>query len=297
MAMSLRTKEYFIIEAIKSIRRNGLMSIASISTVAVSLLVLAMFAILVLNINNMTKTLETQVQISVYMKDSADAKKLEQVSTQIYQIPGVKKVTFIDKKTALADFKQRLGDQKSLLDSLGEANPLPNSFDVQVDKPEHLRPIAAQISEISDVEDTKFGQETIEPLFKLTNFIRIGGIILIAFLAFATLFIIANTIRLTVFARRKEVNIMKYVGATDWFIRWPFIIEGMFLGLIGSAMACILISIAYSLGISKIHESLAFLPILPKQPLLTIVSVAVIVLGMAVGAMGSFISLKKFLKV
>lgn len=297
MDMSLRTKEYFITEAFRSIRRNGLMSVASISTVTVSLLVLSLFFIMVLNINNMTKTLETQVQITVYMKDTATKELLAQASDAIAEIPGVTNVTFTDKQQALDEFKVRLGDQKSLLESLGETNPLPNSFKVQVDKPERLRSVSQQIESIDTVEETKFGQETIDPLFKLTNLIRLGGIILITFLSFATLFIISNTIRLTVFARRKEVNIMKYVGATDWFIRWPFIIEGMFLGLIGAFIASILLILIYSFSISQINESLAFLPILPKQPLLSIVTILTIILGMFVGAIGSFISLKKFLKV
>ncbi len=295
--MSLRTKEYFITEAVRSIRRNGLMSLASISTVTVSLLVLSLFVIMVLNINNMTKTLETQVQITVYMKDSATKEMLSQTSDDISEITGVTSVSFLDKTAALEEFKVRLGDQKSLLDSLGGTNPLPNSFKVQVDKPENLRTVAQQIESMPNVEDTKFGQETIEPLFKLTTLIRLGGVILIAFLTFATLFIISNTIRLTVFARRKEVNIMKYVGATDWFIRWPFIIEGMFLGLLGAVVASILLYLVYSLGIAQIHASLSFLPILPKQPLLGIVTASTIILGMLVGAIGSFISLKKFLKV
>lgn len=295
--MTFRIKEYFFMEAIKSIRRNGLMSVASISTVAVALLVLSMFLVLVLNVNHMTKTIESQVQISVYMEDTAKPEQLQDAQKKISALNGVTNVKFIDKKQALEDFRKRLGEQQTLLESLGETNPLPNSFDVQVDKPENLKLVAAHINTMEHVESTRFGQETIEPLFKFTYIVRVAGIVLIIFLTLATLFIISNTIRLTVFARRKEVSIMKYVGATDSFIRWPFVIEGMLLGLLGAILSCIFINIIYSVSVTQIHASLAFLPILPKQPLLVIISLVIILLGMVIGAAGSFISLKKFLRV
>lgn len=295
--MTFRIKEYFLMEALKSIRRNGLMSVASVSTVAVALLVLAMFLTMVLNINHMTEAIESQVQISVYLEDTANADHIKDVQSKLTAIQGVTNVRFIDKKQALEEFRKRLGEQQTLLDSLGDTNPMPNSFDVQVDKPENLKIVAAHINTLEHVESTRFGQETIEPLFKFTYIVRVAGIVLIIFLTLATLFIISNTIRLTVFARRKEVSIMKYVGATDSFIRWPFVIEGMLLGLMGAIVSCIFINIIYSLAVTQIHASLAFLPILPKQPLLTIISLVTILLGMLIGAAGSFISLKKFLQV
>ncbi|WP_019879055.1 permease-like cell division protein FtsX [Succinispira mobilis] len=295
--MSLRTKEYFIREAFVSIRRNGLMSIAAISTVAISLLVLGLFLVLVFNINNMASMLESQVQITVYVKDEVSADKLTELKGQLTKITGVTKVGFTSKEQAMKDFRKRLGEQKELLDSLGDVNPLPNSFAVHVDKPENLKSIAEKIRKLENIESMRFGQEIIEQLFKVTYFIRVGGLVLIVFLTFATLFIISNTIRLTVFARRKEVSLMKYVGATDWFIRWPFLLEGMMLGLIGGVVAFVLIGIVYSIIVEQIHSTLAFMPILPKQPLLSNVSILIVFLGMTIGATGSFISLKKFLKV
>lgn len=297
MAMSLRTKEYFIREAFISIRRNGLMSVAAISTVAISLLVLGLFLVLVFNINNMASMLESQVQITVYVKDEVSNDKMTELKGQLAKLTGVTKVDFTSKEQAMKDFRKRLGDQKDLLDSLGEVNPLPNSFAVHVDKPENLKPIAEKIKKLENIESMRFGQEIIEQLFKVTYFIRVGGLVLIVFLTFATLFIVSNTIRLTVFARRKEVSLMKYVGATDWFIRWPFLLEGMILGLVGSGLACVLIGVVYSVIVEQIHSTLAFMPILPKQPLLGNVSLLIVFLGMTIGAIGSFISLKKFLKV
>lgn len=295
--MSFSTKEYFVRETYKSIRRNGFMSFASISTVAVSLLVLGMFLLIFLNTNNLAKYLESQVQISVYMQDEATDEDLSAVRKKLSSLPGVEKVTLITKEEALARFKERLGDQEQLLDSLGKDNPFPSSFDVQVDNPERIKEITPQINDLDKVETAKFGQEVVEHLFQLTKILRFGGVVLVIFLSMATLFIISNTIRLTVFARRKEVLIMKYVGATDWFIRWPFLLEGMTLGFFGAVIANILINSTYGALLSRIHATLAFLPLLPAYPLLTYVSLFLLIAGTGIGALGSYISLRKFLRV
>ena len=295
--MSYSTKEYFVKETYKSIRRNGFMSFASISTVAVSLLVLGMFLLMFLNTNHLAQQLENQIQISVYMTDTATTQDNMDVEQAIKKMPGVKSVKFVPKSEAIKRFKERLGDQQQLLNSLGKDNPFPNSFDVSVDTPEHIKEVSAQIGKLPKVETAKFGQEVVEHLFQLTRILRFGGIVLVVFLAMATLFIISNTIRLTVFARRKEVIIMRYVGATDWFIRWPFMLEGMTLGFCGAVVAALLINGIYSALLGKIHATLAFLPMLPATPLLYYVSVFILIAGTGIGALGSFISLRKFLKV
>ena len=295
--MRFSTKEYFVKETYKSIRRNGFMSFASISTVAVSLLVLGMFLMIFLNTNNLAQYLESQVQVSVYMQDRATAKELASVKDKLTKMPGVVKVTQVSKQQALERFKKRLGDQQQLLSSLGKENPFPNSFEIQVDSPERIKVLTPQIGQLPKVETAKFGQEVVEHLFQLTKILRFGGIILVVFLAMATLFIISNTIRLTVFARRKEVIIMKYVGATDWFIRWPFLLEGMTLGFCGAVVASLFINSIYSGLLERIHATLAFLPLLPTYPLLLYVDVFLLVAGTGIGALGSYISLRKFLQV
>ena len=295
--MRFSTKQYFIKETYKSIRRNGFMSFASISTVAVSLLVLGMFLMIFLNTNNLAQYLENQVQISVYMQDSATDKELASVKDKLTKMPGVVKVTQVNKQQALERFKKRLGDQEQLLNSLGKENPFPNSFEVQVDNPDRIKVLTPQIGQLPKVETAKFGQEVVEHLFQLTKILRLGGIVLVVFLAMATLFIISNTIRLTVFARRKEVIIMKYVGATDWFIRWPFLLEGMTLGFFGAVVAFVLINSIYASLLDRIHATLAFLPLLPTSPLLLYVDVFLLAAGTGIGALGSYISLRKFLRV
>ena len=295
--MRFSTKQYFIKETYKSIRRNGFMSFASISTVAVSLLVLGMFLMIFLNTNNLAQYLENQVQVSVYMQDNATGQELAAVKEKLTKMPGVVKVTQVSKQQALERFKKRLGDQEQLLNSLGKENPFPNSFEVQVDNPDRIKVLTPQIGQLPKVETAKFGQEVVEHLFQLTKILRLGGIVLVVFLAMATLFIISNTIRLTVFARRKEVIIMKYVGATDWFIRWPFLLEGMTLGFFGAVVAFVLINSIYASLLDRIHATLAFLPLLPTSPLLLYVDLFLLAAGTGIGALGSYISLRKFLRV
>lgn len=295
--MSLSTKEYFVKETFKSIKRNQLMSFASVSTVAVSLLVLGMFLLMVMNANNLAKYLENQVQISVYMEDSASSSTLSAAEKSLKNMPGVTKVTSVTKKQAMAKFKQRLGDQNRLLDALGEENPFPYSFEIQVDKPERIAQIVPKIDAMKGVETAKFGQEVVEHMFKLTKLLRMGGVLLVFLLAMATLFIISNTIRITVFARRREVSIMKYVGATNWFIRWPFLLEGMFLGFAGAMVASLVLIQIYLALQEKVYATLAFFPLIPAWPFLTYLSLFLIITGTAIGAAGSCIPLRKFLDV
>ena len=295
--MKIRTAEYFITESLHSIRRNGLMSVAALMTVALSLLILGMFTIVVMNLNHMAAVLESQIQVTVYLQDSLKDVETREIGTRITKLPGVTRVTFVGKEEAMVRFKDRLGTQQGLLAELGEANPLPNSFEVKVDRPERVKAVALAISQLKGIEAARYGQEVVEQLFSLTRMVRIFGVVLIIFLGLAALFIIVNTIRLTVFARRREIGIMKYVGATDWFIRWPFIIEGVLLGSLGAFISAVLLSQIYGMVTRQVYDSLAFLPLLPQYPFLGYVNIFVLVAGIGIGVLGSLISVKKFLKV
>ncbi len=296
-AMKIRTSEYFIREVFMSLRRNNWMSLASIGTVAVSLFIFGMFLMLVLNMNKMAESLESQVQINVYLEDSVDREQARDIEKDLQELEGVQAVTFVTKDEAMEKFKERLGDQKSLLEALDDTNPLPDSFEVMITQPDLVKNAAATIEKWDGVESAKYGQDVMEHLFDITRLIRIFGFALMLVLAFATLFIISNTIRLTVFARRKEIAIMKYVGATDWFIRWPFVLEGMVLGLFGSIISVIALRLVYTGIAEKIYTTLAFFPLIPEEPFLTYITVVVILSGMAIGSIGSAVSIKKFLKV
>lgn len=295
--MKIRTSEYFIKEVFRSLMRNNWMSVASVGTVAVSLFILGMFSMLVLNMNKMAETLESQVQINVYLKEDVHVEDIQELEEELRGMQGVERVTFVDKEEAMERFKERLGDQSSLLDAIEDTNPLPDAFEVELKEPSLVRTAAESISRYDIVESAKYGQDVIDNLFDITRLIRLFGTGLMLLLAAATLFIISNTIRLTVFARRKEIAIMKYVGATNWFIRWPFLLEGMVLGLFGGIIADIVLRFGYSAMTERIYTTLAFFPLIPEQPFLDYISITIVAVGMFIGALGSTISLKRFLEV
>ena len=295
--MKISTLEYFVREVFNSLKRNNWMSVASVGTVAVSLFIFGMFLMLVMNMNKMMESLESQVQIKVYLKDNFSRDDARALEVDLKNMQGVEKVTFVPKEEAMEKFKERLGDQKPLLEALDDTNPLPDSFEVMLIQPELVKTAAEAIEKFEGVEAAKYGQDVMEHLFDITRLIRIFGFALMFVLALATLFIIANTIRLTVFARRKEIAIMKYVGATDWFIRWPFVLEGMVMGLFGSLIASIILRFSYAGITAKIYSTLAFFPLIPEYPFLDYVTCVVMLGGMIMGAIGSAVSIKRFLKV
>ena len=295
--MKIRTFKYYIKEAIKSMRRNGLMSLASISTVTLSLFILGVFACGVVNLNNLASHLESQVQISIYLKDNLTTPQVMELGKKLKALPELKDIEFVTKDEAMKRFKERLGEQQQLVDSLDGHNPLPTSYVLTFNTPDQVKSTEEVVSKYPEVESAHYGQDVIEQIFEVTKIIRIGGIVLIAFLAGATLFIISNTIRLTVFARRKEIGIMKYVGATNWFIRWPFVLEGMFLGAIGGAIAGIATWQFYRYITVEVISNFAFMPLVPMMPFIYQLSAGLVVVGILVGAIGSTISLKQYMKV
>ena len=295
--MKIQTVEYYFREVILSMIRNRWMTFASIGTVAVSLFVLGVFMILVMNMNKMASSLESQVQISVYINDNLPEQGRNDIERMTRDMKSVAKIEYVPREEALKILQARLGDNKKILDALGDSNPLPNSFLVTVNNPDAVKKTAAAISDLYGVDEVKYGQDVAANLFELTHLMRLFGVILMALLLGATIFIISNTIRLTVFARRKEIAIMKYVGATDWFIRWPFILEGVALGIIGGGVSALALRSFYSAMVAKIYESLAFFPMVEQYPFMHYVTIALCLSGMFIGILGSTVSLKRFMEV
>lgn len=295
--MKFRTSEYFIKEVATSLKRNNWMSLASIGTVTISLFILGLFLMVVVNLDRMASMLESQVQISVYLKDDITKAQKDELENKLNALQGIDSVKYISRDEAMQRFSERLGDQKYLLKSLDETNPLPNAFEVTVKDPQMVKTASHEVADYAGVDSAVYAQDVVEHLFDITRLIRLIGLAIIIFMTGATVFIISNTIRLTVFARRKEIAIMKYVGATDWFIRWPFLLEGVVLGFIGSTIAIILLRLSYIALTQKIYDMMTFFPLMPLYPFLTYVTIFIILSGIVIGALGSVISIKRFLKV
>ena len=295
--MKLQTVEYYFREVLVSMIRNRWMTAASIGTVAVSLFVLGVFLIIVMNMNKMASSLESQVQISVYINDELPEEGRKEIERMTKDLKSVSAIEYVPREVALKKLQERLGENKKILDALGESNPLPNAFLVTVNNADDVKKTAEAIADLYGVDEVKYGQDVAANLFELTHLVRFFGAILMVLLLCATIFIISNTIRLTVFARRKEIAIMKYVGATDWFIRWPFVLEGIGLGIIGGGISAFALQEFYSAMAEKIYESLAFFPMVEQYPFMNYVTIALICAGILIGILGSTISLKRFMEV
>lgn len=296
--MKLRTWRYFLTEAWRGVRGNGLMSVASASTVALSLVALAFIVILAVNLGHMTSVLESQVQVVAYLRPDFDRQWADELKAKATSIPHVEKVNFVTKEEGMARLRQQLGSDSVLLNAADETgNPLPDTLEVWVDKPANIPGVVKDLQGIESVESVGYKQDIVQRLASLTNAVRMAGVGFIALLSAAALFIISNTIRLTVFARRREVGIMKLVGATNGFIRWPFLLEGMILGLIGSGLAAVAAWAGYTWVAEQVAMGLPFMPILRPDVVLWRLSEVLMAFGVVLGGSGSALSLRRFLKV
>ena len=288
---------YFWKETFYSLFRNKFMAVASVLTVTLSMFILGVFLCAVLNINHMATYLENQVEMTVYLKDGLNTEQVMAVGKKLKVLPDLKEIKFTNKDQAMAEFKQRLGDQQGILDAIN-GNPLPSSYSTSFATPASLKNAVSIVTQYPEVDSVQYGQDIIEQLYKVAQVIRIGGIILIVFLAGAELFIISNTIRLTVFARRREIQIMKYVGATNGFIRWPFIFEGMIIGFIGSGLSAFILWEGYKVVLMEMAQAgLVFIPMIPLWPFIGYMTVMLLAAGIIIGILGSTISLRKYMKV
>ena len=288
---------YFWGETFRSLFRNRFMAIASVLTVTLSMFILGVFLSAVLNINHMASYLENQVEKTVYLKDGLTTDQVMGIGKYLKAQPGMKEIKFTNKDQAMKDFRERMGDQQGLLDAIN-GNPLPASYQMSFQTPEQLKTAAEVVAKYQGVETVQYGKDIIEQLYKVAQVIRLSGIVLIIFLAGAELFIISNTIRLTVFARRREIQIMKYVGASNGFIRWPFLFEGMVIGFLGSGFASLILWEGYKTVVSEMAAAgLVFIPMIPLWPFMGYTTLIILAAGIVIGVMGSAISLRKYMKV
>ncbi|MGB9818115.1 MAG: permease-like cell division protein FtsX [Thermovenabulum sp.] len=290
--MKLRTLKYFFKEALQSLFRNSWMSVASIGAVASALIILGAFLMLAINVDYIAKDVESQVEITAYLKDGLNQLQVDFLKKQIQNMEEVSEFKFVSKEEAFEEFKKQVGPE--LLE--GIENPLPNSIRIKVKTPQDVVSVAEKIKALQGIEEVKYGKGIVEKLFKITYWMRVIGIAVMLAFAALSVFIISNTIRITVFARRREIQIMKFIGATDWFVRWPFFIEGMILGLIGSIIAILILAVSYNYFYNTIKFNLPMISLVPVQLFYSYLPYFGL-MGMFLGALGSGFSLKRFLKV
>lgn len=295
--MRFSTWEFYLREAGRSLLRNRFMSLASISTVALSMLILGVFLLGAVNLNNIAETLENQVEVTAYLDESLEPEEITATTDRVRGLDGVREVKFVSKEEALERLKEQFGERRDLLTSVEKNNPLRNSLEVSTVNPADVKLVVQDLKAMPAVAKVSFKEEIIDRLFSFTKAIRLAGLAVVILLVAATVFLISNTIRLTVFARRREINIMKLVGATDWFIRWPFVLEGLCLGLLGSVPAVLLVIRFYHWLTASIYQTLPFIPLLAPDVVLGRLQLILLGIGVLVGATGSAISMRRFLRV
>lgn len=298
--MKIRTLGRHVREGVKNLGRNGWMSFASISAVTITLLILGVFLILAMNVNYFAKSVEKQVEIRVFMADLTPKEDLDKFEQSVRSMPAVESVEFISKDEGLKRFKESMGDKAYLFDGLENGNPLPDSFVVKTKQPQDTPVVASQIKQMKSVRSLNYGEGTVEKLFAATDTLRNVGIAFIIGLGFTAMFLIANTIKLTIVARRREIEIMKLVGATNWFIRWPFFVEGLLMGVCGALIPIIMLTIGYYYLLDAINasfEASQLFKLLPLFPLVYQVALALLAIGAFIGIWGSLVSVRRFLRI
>lgn len=287
---------WFFKEAIISLRRNWVMSAAAVATVALSLFVVGIFAFTAITFNNLISRFEKQVEIKVYLKDSVDPNSVQKLQDEIYSWKEVEVVRYVSKEEALERFKQQFKDQPDLIKNL-PGNPLPASFEIRLKDPRQVEKVAARFNGRQEVDTVEYGKQIVDRLFSAVRVIRYAGLTFIFLLSFVSLVLIVNTIRIAIFSRRQEVVIMRLVGASNWFIRLPFVIEGCIQGIAGAVLAATGIYLLKTTFFENVVSQIPWLPLRFENLLFWQITLGLIFGGLAIGAVGSGIALRRFLRV
>jgi cell division transport system permease protein len=301
--MKIETMMRHFREAYRGVRRNSWMSFAAISAVAVTLFIFGIFLTFAFNVRYMAAELEKQVAIRASLSPALSNADEQQLLQQIKDLPGVKDAQLVPKAQGLLQMKNEWGPGgEDLFKGLdGDKNPLPDIITVEPKDPQQIMDLKKQLESLGHdkIDSVEAGEGITDRLLNFASVVR--NVVLIFGLGLATLaaFLISNTIKLTIIARKREIEIQRLVGASNWFIRWPFFIEGAFIGIVGSIFPVIIVLVLYEvfynvLGSGNVGAILKLMPILTLG---LYVSISIIVLGVVIGTIGSIISVRRFLKV
>lgn len=293
---------YLLSEGFHNVMKNKKSTGASLMIMCATMLIFGLFFLIGENVNHMMKELEANQGMQVFMTKKVSDDQIQELEEKIKDLPDVAKVEFISKEQGMNTFKERYGENARILDAyVGDDNPITDSFVVTLTNLEKSEEVKTQIEGFENVKNIELRDKTIEALIKVTNGVRIVSAVILVLLIVISVFIIANTIKLTVHARRKEISIMKYVGATNGFIRWPFIVEGIIIGVVAALISVLLLGIAYNSLMGQITSSEVFsnmgLSLLTFSEIFGLIITVYLILGTGIGALGSIISMRKYLEV
>ncbi|MGL4570147.1 MAG: permease-like cell division protein FtsX [Clostridium sp.] len=294
--MKINTVNHFISDAFKSLRRNKTICFASIITVIITFFVLGIFVLITKNVGLALNDVQSKVELKVFLKDDIKLIEQREVEIKLHELPGVKEVQHESKEQAFTSFEDSTKDNKGLLEGYSlEKNPFPASFIVKLTDPKDAEAVTNAVKDLPGVESIGNQQDLINTITKVVNGVKVIGAVLFVILVGVAVFLIMNTTKLTVYSRRREVGIMKFVGATDWFIRWPFIIEGMIIGLVGSVLSTVLVFFAYKGFVSWIASKMLYVSLINVSYVGTALLWQFAIGGLVVGGVASYAALRKFL--
>ncbi len=296
-AMSFNTMVYYWREALQSIARNSWLSAASVGTVAVSLLIVGFFALLVINANEFTRDIESGLEIRVILKDGQSRGSLDKIRSEIEKQPGVSMVEFISRDQALEEMRRSLKNRSDVLEGLQNDNPLPDAYRVRAARADQIPGLAENIEGLEGVDQVIYGGGLVEKLVSATLWLRWAGAGILVLLCLAAVFLISTTIRMSVFARRREIGIMVLLGATNWFVRFPYLLEGMILGFLGASLAAGAVYLGYVTLVGYIDRFLPFIHPVSDRTTIFAVLGGMLGAGLFIGSLGSVFSIRKFLKI
>lgn len=298
---------YFLKESIQGFTRNLSTTLGSIVTIFLSLLIIGVFLVGGTVINHLVSSIENEVSITAYVADDADQAQIDALMGEIRGMEGVASVDFTTKDQALENFRNT-SNNPDIIDQLDGQNPLPASIDIELSDPQLVESVAGQVLATSiyptitdnpddPAEAVKYGQQSVERLFAVTNYVRYIGIALIALLIFIALVFINNTIRLAIMARRKEIAIMRLVGASNGFIRGPFLMEGALHAVIGAGLAIGVIQLLRMYALPRLQDAVSFLSLDVSGHTYVMIYLALLGAGLVIGLLGSAFAMRRYLKV
>ncbi|NLZ94001.1 MAG: ABC transporter permease [Firmicutes bacterium] len=294
--MNINSLKYCLRQSTVSLKRNFWLAAVTSAIIAVSLAILGGFLLLAVNVGQFVTSVEENVEIGVFLQADADAEK---IGEQLSNLAGVESIAFVSRDEGLNTLAKSLGDEVLLSGLAGEDNPLPDAYRVKVTDVALVSTLTDSIRTIPGVELADYGEELVNRLLKITNWLNTLFVGISILLALGAIFLIVTTIRLSVLARSEEISIMKYLGASDWFIRFPFLLEGVAMGWVGTLFSTASLAFIYrKLAVTLQQDAFAFFlrPVTALDKLLPIF-LGLLLLGTLMGGVGSLISIRKYLKV
>ncbi|MFA6807457.1 MAG: permease-like cell division protein FtsX [Eubacteriales bacterium] len=293
--MEFNTFGFIFEQVFISLKRNVLLTLASVITMIISLSLLGCSMLFLANASFVAETFESQVEIAVFLQDYLSSEQVVDLQNKLEKIEGVASVTLTTKENAIKEFEESMGS-KTLLEDLGGINPFPDKFTIQTTDAHLVQDIASKVSKVTGVEKVRYGQGVLEKLLQFTDWLRWVGLAIVVIFTIASFILIAFNIKTNVYSREKEIQIMRLVGASNSFIRWPFIIEGMFIGLIGAVIAMVIVGFTYTWLLGYVMSNLTFLPVVADQLFISKVLGAMLLSGIGIGVLASSISVRQFLR-